>query len=161
MALQGYALPLEITDAIRELKSYKSDIIVEIDITEPNRNVGLAMLSEARYFWMNNGASWYGDYSTYRAKSTRMITNLYGSFMPSTLQTYANFPMYDPVYKAQRYNINSSMIGGRGFWGNVARMTRTERNGWEKRWPKCESWKIGLPECDRPSSAGREFTGDL
>ena len=45
------------------------------------------------------------------------MTSLYGSFMPTTLQTYANFPMYDPVYKAQRYNVNSSIVGGRGFWG--------------------------------------------
>ncbi len=124
---QGFSIPLEITDAIRQLKEYNPEIIVEVDVTEADRSVGLAILSEARFFWMNNGASWYGDYSTYRAKSMRMITNLFGHFMPSTLQTYANFPINDPTYQAQNYNVNSSLIGGRGFWGNISRMTEDER----------------------------------
>jgi len=127
VALHGYSLPLEITDAIKQLKEYQPDLIIEIDVTEPNRNVGLAYLSEARYFWMNNGAGWYGEYSPYRGKSTRMITNLYGSFMPTTLQTYACFPMYDPIYKSQMYNVNSSLVGGRGFWGNISIMAPEER----------------------------------
>lgn len=124
---QGFSLPLEITDAIRQLKEYNPDVIVEVDVTEADRSVGLAILSEARYFWMNNGASWYGDYSTYRAKSMRMITNLFGYFMPTTLQTFANFPINDPTYQAQNYNVNSSLIGGRGFWGNLSRMSEIER----------------------------------
>ncbi len=124
---QGYLLPLYITEAIKELKEYNPDIIVEVDVTEAERSVGLAILSEARYFWMNNGASWYGDYSSYRTKSMRMIPNLFGSFMPLTLMTYANFPMNDPTYTSQHYNVNSSFIGGKGLWGNIARMKPEER----------------------------------
>jgi len=126
--LHLYALPLDVTDAINQLKEYQSDIIIEVDITEAHRSVGLAILSEARYFWMNNGASWYGDYSSYRAKSMRMVTNKYWSFLPSTLQTYANFPLNNPLYNSQRYNVSSSLIGGGGFWGNIALMTDKERN---------------------------------
>jgi len=123
----GYKLPLEVADAIKKLKEYQPDVVIEIDVTEPNRCVGLAILSEARYFWMNNGAAWYGDYSTYRAKSMRMITNLFGGFLPPVLQTYANFPMNDNIYQAQHYNANSSLIGGRGFWGNISRMKQEDR----------------------------------
>jgi len=122
-----YALPLDVTDAINQLKAYQPDIIIEVDITEAHRSVGLAILSEARYFWMNNGAAWYGDYSSYRAKSMRMVTNRYWSFLPPTLQTYANFPLNNPLYNSQHYNVNSSLIGGGGFWGNIALMTEQER----------------------------------
>ena len=123
---QGFDLPLLVADAIRQLKQYQPDVIVEVDVTEPHRSVGLAILSQGKYFWMNNGASWYGDYSTYRAKSTRFVSNLYHSFIPSSLQTFANYPHNNPTYSSFRYNVNSSLIGGKGFWGNLSLMNKDD-----------------------------------
>ena len=123
----GFAFPLYITRALEELKAYEPEVVVEVDVTEPGRSVGLSFLSEGKYFWMNNGASAYGDYSTYRSKSIRMIPNLFHTFMPPVLQTYAAYPHNQPPYMAQHYHVNSSMIGGKGFWGNLNRMSQAQR----------------------------------
>jgi hypothetical protein len=124
----AYELIRYVTEAAGILRAYHPDVVIEFDVTEPHRNIGLSFLSEGRYFWMNNGASWYGDRSQYRAKSMRHIPNLYGSIIPSILMTYANFPHNHPIYFAQRYNINSSFIGGLGFWGNLTDMSEEELN---------------------------------
>ena len=115
----GYDIPLLAADAIRQLREYNPEVVVEVDVTEPYRSVGLAILSEGRYFWMNNGASAYGDYSSHRARSMRFIPNLYHTILPLSLQAYANYPHNIPPYSAWRGNVNSSLIGGWGFWGNL------------------------------------------
>ncbi|MBK7257779.1 MAG: alpha-galactosidase [Ignavibacteriae bacterium] len=122
-AMQGYALPLLIADAMRQLREYCPEVVVEMDVTEPGRSVGLAVLSEGKYFWMNNGAGAYGDHTTRRGKSTRFIPSLYHSYIPASLQTYACYPHHDPVHAAQRYNVNSALIAGWGFWGNLTTLT--------------------------------------
>jgi hypothetical protein len=128
---QGYDLPLLVSKAIRELREYQHDVVVEIDVTEPHRSVGLAILSEGKYFWMNNGASAYGDYSTLRSKSTRFIPNLYHRMFPLSLQTYANYPHSATNYSSWRSNVNSSLLGGWGFWGNLTMIDEAdlERTG--------------------------------
>jgi hypothetical protein len=118
----GYSIPLLAADAIRQLREYSSDVVVEVDVTEPYRSVGLAILSEGRYFWMNNGGSAYGDYSSHRAKSMRSISNLWHTLFPLTLLAYANYPHSVPPYSAWRGNVNSSLVGGWGFWGNLTLM---------------------------------------
>jgi hypothetical protein len=123
---QGFDLPLLVTDAIRQLREYQSDVVVEVDVTEPHRSVGLAILSEGKYFWMNNGASGYGDYSTHRSKSNRFISNLYHQLIPPSLLTFANYPHNNTLYSSYRSNVNSSLTGGRGFWGNLALMNEAE-----------------------------------
>ena len=123
---QGFDIPLLVADAIRQLKAYQPDVVVEVDVTEPHRSVGLAILSEGKYFWMNNGASAYGDYSTHRSKSNRFISNLYHQLIPPSLLTFANYPHNSTLYSSYRSNVNSSLTGGRGFWGNLALMTKEE-----------------------------------
>jgi hypothetical protein len=117
---QGYNLPLLVAEAIGRLKAYRANVVVEVDVTEAERSVGLAVLSEGRYFWMNNGASAYGDYSTLRSKSTRMITNAFHGLIPSSLQTFASYPHDQSPFMALRYSVNSTLVGGHGFWGNLA-----------------------------------------
>ncbi len=126
-ARYGYELTRHVTRAIAELKEYQEDVVVEVDITEPNRSVGLDILSEGRYFWMNNGSSWYDDMTRYRAKSTRFPLHRYGSFFPPVLMTVANYPHDEPKHRAQRYNVHSSIVGGRGFWGDLEAMSQEER----------------------------------
>ena len=86
---------------------------------------GLAVLSQGKYFWMNNGASWYNDYSVYRTKSMRTIANEFAGLIPLELFTYANYPHNNA--RAQRYNINTSLLAGHGFWGALEFMTPEER----------------------------------
>ncbi|MEC3878516.1 alpha-galactosidase [Parapedobacter sp. 10938] len=125
-----YLLPFYVTRAMRELREYHPDVVVEIDVTEPQRcMVGLMPLQEGKFFWMNNGASGYGDYSTYRAKSMRSITNRFAGVLPSQVFTFAVYPHNAAPFYAQRYNINTTLTGGRGFWGNLKQMNEQQRGG--------------------------------
>jgi hypothetical protein len=126
-ARYGYELSRYVTRAIAELKDYREDIVIEVDITEPHRSVGLNILSEGKYFWMNNGSTWYDDYTHYRAMSTRFPLHRYGRIIPPVLMTVANYPHDSPLNRAQRYNINSSIAGGHGIWGDIDEMDVDER----------------------------------
>ncbi|MBC7890093.1 MAG: hypothetical protein H7Z13_19630, partial [Ferruginibacter sp.] len=117
-----------VTAAMRALREYNPDVVVEIDVTEKERcMVGLIILQEGKFFWMNNGASGYNDYSTYRTKSMRMVINKYASIIPTELFTQAVYPHNPYPFFAQRYNVNTTLIGGHGFWGNLQLMNGEQR----------------------------------
>lgn len=121
-----YLLPIYVTRAMQELTDYEPELIIEIDLTEARRVMnGLAPLSQGKVFWMNNGASGYNDYSVYRAKSMRSIPNQYAGIIPLELFTYANYP-HNHRY-SQRYNVNTSLITGHGFWGALEELESEER----------------------------------
>lgn len=121
-----YLLPIYVTRAMEELTDYEPELVIEVDLTEARRvMVGLAPLSQGKLFWMNNGASSYNDYSVYRAKSMRSIPNRYAGLIPLELFTYANYP--HTRGKAQRYNVNTSLIAGHGFWGALEELSAAER----------------------------------
>ncbi|MCB0630211.1 MAG: alpha-galactosidase, partial [Lewinella sp.] len=121
-----YLLPIYVTRAMQELTDYEPELVIEIDLTEARRVMnGLAPLSQGKVFWMNNGASGYNDYSVYRAKSMRSIPNQYAGILPLELFTYANYP-HDYRY-SQRYNVNTSLITGHGFWGALEELKEEER----------------------------------
>lgn len=127
-----YLLPIYVTEAMLELLEYDEEVVIEIDLTEARRAVpGLITLQAGKFFWMNNGASGYGDYSSYRAKSMRAIPNNFNGIIPLDLFTYANYPHNVWPFFAQRYNVNSSLIAGHGFWGNMERLSdqQLERAG--------------------------------
>lgn len=124
----NYLFPFYVTRIMKELQEYNKDVVVEIDLTEPERcMIGLMPLQEGIFFFINNGASAYGDYSTYRTKSMRTVINEYGHFFPKELFTYAVYPHDMAPYRAQRYNINNALIAGHGFWGDLSRLTPEER----------------------------------
>ena len=124
----NYLLPFYVTHTMKEIRNYNSDVLIEIDLTEPERClIGLMPLQEAKFFFMNNGASAYGDYSTYRTKSMRTVINEYGQFFPKELFTYAVYPHNASPYRAQEYNINSTLIAGNGTWGDLSLMSEIER----------------------------------
>ena len=119
----NYLLPFYVTRLMKELKEYEPEVEIEVDLTEPERAlVGLMPLQYGKFFWMNNGASNYGDYSTYRGKSMRRIVYSNFRWLPSEIFTYASYPHDIQPYYAQRYNVNTSLLAGRGFWGNLSRM---------------------------------------
>ncbi len=121
-----YLLPIYVTRAMEVLTDYEPDLVIEMDLTEARRvMVGLAPLSQGKLFWMNNGASWYNDYSTYRTKSMRTIANEFAGLIPLELLTYANYPQN--VDTAMEYNVANSILAGHGFWGNLELMTTEER----------------------------------
>ncbi len=124
----NYLLPFRVTSLMRELREYCPEVVVEIDLTEPERAlIGLMPLQEGKFFWMNNGASGYGDYSTYRTKSMRNSINAMHGIIPCELFTYAVYPFNKSPYFAQRYNINTALQCGHGIWGNLVNTTRSDR----------------------------------
>ena len=124
----NYLLPFRVTSLMSELREYCPDVVVEIDLTEPERAlIGLMPLQEGKFFWMNNGASNYGDYSTYRAKSMRNSINATYRILPCELLTYACYPFNRSPYFAQRYNVNTILQCGHGIWGDLSATSKTER----------------------------------
>lgn len=124
----NYLLPFYVTKLMRELREYCPDVVVEIDLTEPERAlIGLMPLQEGKFFWMNNGASGYGDYSTFRTKSMRNSINAMGCLLPPELLTYAVYPHNKAPYSAQRYNTNTILQAGHGIWGDLSAMSCKER----------------------------------
>lgn len=124
----NYLLPFVITDCMKQIHQYNKDVSIEIDITEPERcMIGLMPLQEGKLFWMNNGASGYGDYSTFRTKSMRTIINQLGTVLPPEIFTYAEYPQNVAPFYAQRYNVNTSLVAGRGFWGDLKMMSKKDR----------------------------------
>jgi hypothetical protein len=124
----NYLMPFVVTDCMKQIHQYNKDVSIEIDVTEPERcMIGLMPLQEGKLFWMNNGASGYGDYSTFRAKSMRTIINQLGGVLPPEVFTYAQYPQNVAPFYAQRYNVNTSLVAGRGFWGDLKMMTKSDR----------------------------------
>jgi hypothetical protein len=121
-----YLLPVYVVKAMEELTAYEPELIIEIDLTEARRvMIGLAPLSQGKLFFMNNGASWYNDYSSVRTKSLRTIANEYAGLIPLELFTYASYP--HDLAGCMEYNVNNSLLAGHGFWGDLSLMTQEQR----------------------------------
>lgn len=124
----AFLLPFYVTRAMKELREYNPDVVVEIDLTEKERCIiGLMPLQEGKFFWMNNGASGYNDYSAYRTKSMRTVINRYAGIIPTELFTQAVYPQNQYPFFSQRYNVNTTLVGGHGFWGNLNMMKPEQR----------------------------------
>jgi len=121
-----YLLPIYVTRAMEILTAYEPELIIEMDVTEARRvMIGLAPLSQGKLFHMNNGASWYNDYTEFRTNSMRTIPNVYNGIIPLELFTYANYP--HNLEKSMDYNVNTSLIAGHGFWGDLSLTKSQER----------------------------------
>jgi alpha-galactosidase len=108
--------------------------IVDFDITEGERAVGLAFLEAGKYFAVNNGPYYYSfDDPEYapgggmganvlvfpglaRAVNARHTLN-YDKWIPSTLFLTHYLPD-DPEY-SQWINIGSLILGQNGIWGDL------------------------------------------
>lgn len=118
----NYLFPFYVTRLARELKEYCPDVVVELDLTEHWRcMIGLMTLQDAKYFWINNGSSRYGDYTTFRSKSVRACVNEYAGILPPEVFTFAAYPM--DLEGALKYNVNTILQAGHGFWGNLRKTT--------------------------------------
>jgi len=121
-----YLLPIYVVKAMEVLTEYEPELVLEIDLTEARRvMIGLAPLSQGKLFFMNNGASWYNDYTTVRTKSQRTIANEFGGLIPLELFTYASYP--HDLEACMDYNVNNSLLAGHGFWGDLSLMTEKQR----------------------------------
>ena len=121
-----YLLPIYVVKAMEVLTTYEPELVIEIDLTEARRvMIGLAPLSQGKLFFMNNGASSYNDYSSFRTKSLRTIANEYAGLIPLELFTYASYP--HDLEGCMEYNVNNSLLAGHGFWGDLSLMNGEQR----------------------------------
>ena len=122
----NYLLPFYVTRLMRELREYCPGVVVELDLTEPERcMIGLQTLQEGKYYFINNGSSRYNDYSSYRTRSVRAVINEYARWIPQELFTYAVYP-HDQEGMLD-YNITTALTAGHGIWGDLSLMTPEER----------------------------------
>lgn len=122
----NYLFPFYITSLMRELREYCPDAVIEMDLTESDRNiVGLMPLQESKFYFINNGASGYNDYTTRRSRSVRSVINEYADFVPQEIFTYAYYPIDEDG--SMIYNVTSSLSAGHGFWGDLQMTTPEQR----------------------------------
>lgn len=108
------------------------DVIVDFDITEGHRSVGLGFLSVGKYFLINNGP-YYADYHI-PIDSNKVWTNIfvhpgaprtwicrtplsYDKWIPSVLFLTHYLPD-DPI-NSQDINLASLILGQNGIWGDL------------------------------------------
>jgi hypothetical protein len=57
----------------------------------------------------------------------RTVINRFAGVLPTELFTQAVYPHNSYPFFAQRYNVNTTLVGGRGFWGNLGLMDSAQR----------------------------------
>ena len=107
------------------------DAIVDMDITESGRYVGLGFLSSGKYFAINNGPYfqdydipipadvWSNVFVRPGAARTRLVREglSYDRWIPSVLMMAHYLP--DDPERSQLMNLASLMLGQNGIWGDL------------------------------------------
>ena len=129
----AFSLGLYMAKIIDRLCAVCPDAIVDFDITEPGRYVGLGFLSSGKYFLINNGP-YYPCYDIPVSLSARGWSNIfvypgeartqicrtpliYDKWIPSALFLTHYLP--DGDRSSQIINIASLILGQNGIWANL------------------------------------------
>jgi alpha-galactosidase len=130
----SYQLPFAMIEVANKICEAIPGAIVDFDITEGERAVGLAFLEAGKFFAVNNGPYYLSFDDTLfapgggmganvlvfpglaRAVNARHILN-YDKWIPSTLFLTHYLPD-DPEY-SQWINIGSLILGQNGIWGDL------------------------------------------
>lgn len=138
-ASYSYQLPFAMVDVANKICEAIPGAIVDFDITEGERAVGLAFLEAGKYFAVNNGP-YYGSFDDpvyapgggmganvlvfpglARAVNARRTLN-FDKWIPSTLFLSHYLPD-DPEY-SQWINIGSLILGQNGIWGDLPNISK-------------------------------------
>jgi alpha-galactosidase len=132
----AFQLPIYLSKIADRLTSAAPEAIVDFDITEPGRAVGLQFLSSGKYFLINNGpyfhnfdlaAPWQsplanGNSNIFvnpgpaRTWFTRAALT-YDKWIPSVL--FLTHFQTDPPRSSQILNLASLILGQNGIWGEI------------------------------------------
>ena len=134
----SYQMGLEMIRIVEEVSRQCPGVIVDFDITEGSRFVGLGFLAVGKYFLMNNGP-YFSSFDipsdhrrepdtinvffhpgAARARVCRQGTK-YDSFLPSILFLTHFLP--DGPARSQRNSLASLVLGGNGIWGDLSILT--------------------------------------
>jgi len=128
----AFRLPLRLAEIARRLGEEVDGAVVDFDVTESGRAVGLAFLAAGRYFLVNNGPyfqnydvpidlekqNWNLFFNKGPAR-TWITRSTYGydKWIPSQLFLAHYFP--DDPESSQRVNLASLVLGHGGIWGDL------------------------------------------
>lgn len=103
--------------------------VIEFDVTEAQRQVGLAWLSASKYFWYNFGSQDAREDMgvLWMPRELRKQPASYGNFLPSVLFNAANTTLSDRGSRIMRYNVHSTILGMGGLWGNLDKVKDYDR----------------------------------
>lgn len=146
----AYQMGLAMIHIVEEITRQCPGVIVDFDITEGGRFVGLGFLSVGKYFLVNNGpyAMDFDMPENATALSNKLAVGLWGwsnlfffpgaarprfcrsgalydSIIPSIL--YLTHYLPDGDTTAQDNSLASLALGGNGIWGDLAALTEEER----------------------------------
>jgi len=128
----AFELVRYMTKIVERVSNAVPDVIVDFDITEARRCVGLSFLSNGKYFLLNNGPypssfdqppekkRWWGEVFVYpgpaRARVCRSPLD-YDKWIPSVLFLTHYLP--DDPKSSQIINLASLILGQNGIWGDL------------------------------------------
>ncbi|MDX2022925.1 MAG: alpha-galactosidase [Deltaproteobacteria bacterium] len=131
----AYLLPGVLARMAEKVSAAVPEAIVDLDLTEDGRIMGLQYLTAGKYFLINNGPYTY-DYNLPRSP---LNVNLffypgpargwiaraplgYDRWLPSSLLLTHFFPD-DPIM-SQMNSVGSLVLGGHGIWGDLQEVSR-------------------------------------
>ena len=141
----SYGMGLRMIEIVEKLQEECPDVIVDFDVTEANRFVGLGFLAAGKYFLINNGpyAKEFDipeDFNYLQEKPVTIdpFTNIfffpgaarprfcrqgtrYDSLIPSVLFLTHFLP--DPPLYSQKNSFASLVLGGNGIWGDLSALS--------------------------------------
>lgn len=150
----SYQMGLRMVEIVQRLTEACPEAIVDFDVTEAGRFVGLGFLSAGKYFLVNNGP-YAKDFDLpeqfcYRQKEPVRLepyTNLFfypGSARPRTCRTGIQYDFLVPSQlflthylpdgdqKARENSLASLVLGGNGIWGDLEELSEEQRAFWRE-----------------------------
>lgn len=134
----AFQLAQQMARVVNKVAAACPEAIVDFDITEAGRAVGLAFLAAGKFFLINNGP-YYFDYDIpfdaahqnwniffYKGPARTWICRApltYDKWIPSILFLTHYFPD-DPI-ASQEVNVASLILGQNGIWGNLPKVSAT------------------------------------
>lgn len=128
----AFRIPLRLAEIARRLGEQVPGALVDFDVTEGGRGVGLAFLTGGRYFLVNNGP-YYQNFDVpidlakdnwnlffHKGPARTWITRStygYDRWIPSSLFLAHYFP--DDPEPSQLVNLASLILGHDGIWGDL------------------------------------------
>jgi len=132
----AFELPLQMARIVEKVSAAIPDLIVDFDITEGRRAVGLSFLSVGKYFLINNGPykfnydvpmdreheNWNLFFYPGPARTWICRSPLtYDKWIPSILFLTHYLP--DDPASSQLVNVASLILGQNGIWGDLPRVS--------------------------------------
>ncbi len=128
----AFQLPQQMARVAEKVAAAVPDIIIDFDITEAGRAVGLSFLSAGKYFLINNGPYLFNydlpldrehqnwNLFFYPGPARTWICRsplIYDKWIPSILFLTHYFP--DDPATSQLVNVGSLILGQNGIWGDL------------------------------------------